>query len=290
MKDKIISCALFGDELKGNNLVRYIYIDEAGISAQEPVTVVVGIIIHADTQWKLAESKIIELFNNEIPECHKQNFIFHAKSIWGSKKYRENWSRQDRFRFLCSMMKIPRQLNIPIALGISNRYFSKIITPSKISHEEIDHLMAFIICVSQVERYIKKYADVNEIATIVAEDIPKIRRLLRSLFHSIKDIPIIFAANQLYQAGNLFGGPKHAKEISISRIIDTVHFTEKAYAPLLQLADACAYGFRRYFSKQKYGEDFIRSILGKTLNIDDYYSAPCAGNYFGRFSQKINNY
>lgn len=289
MKSKIISHALFGDELKGDNLVRYIYIDEAGISAQEPVTVVVGIIIHADTQWKSAESKIAKLFNDGIPECHKHNFIFHAKSIWGSKKYRENWSRQDRLNFLCSMMKIPRELNIPIALGVSNRNIPKISFDSKMSQEEIDHLMAFIICVSQAEKYINKYASPNEIATIVAEDIPAVRRLLRSTFHNVKNFPVIFPIKQLHQTEKLSGGQKLATEISISRIIDTVHFTEKAYAPLLQIADACAYGFRRYFSKQKYGEDFIKAILGKTLNIDDY-SAPSAGNYFGRLSQKTNNH
>jgi hypothetical protein len=249
--------------------VRYIYIDEAGISAPEPVTVVIGVIIHADTQWRLAEFAINKLFNDAVPNCYKQNFIFHAKSIWGLKKYHENWPLQNRLNYLCSMMKIPRQLNIPIALGVSYRNTPQIITSYEIKQEEIHHIMAFVMCVSQADKYMRRYAVANEVATIVAEDLPKMRRLLRSAFHKAKNIPIITKTS----------------EIRISRIIDTVHFTEKAYAPLLQLADACAYGFRRYFSNQEHGDEFVKAILGKTININDY-DGPCAGNYFGRFPKK----
>ena len=30
----------------------YIYLDEAGTSAPEPITVVVGVLIHADRHWR----------------------------------------------------------------------------------------------------------------------------------------------------------------------------------------------------------------------------------------------
>ncbi|GEM_PF-4149362 len=50
-------------------------------------------------------------------------------------------------------------------------------------------------------------------------------------------------------------------DIRITRIRNSVHFVDKAEDPLVQVADACAYGFRRFFAKEKFGVEFVRSIL-----------------------------
>ena len=53
--------SLSGHPLEGNRLVRFIYVDEAGISKHEPIAVVTGVIVHADTQWRpVAESRFGE--------------------------------------------------------------------------------------------------------------------------------------------------------------------------------------------------------------------------------------
>ena len=251
--------------------MRYIYIDEAGTSAKEPITIVVGIIVHADTQWKLAESKIVDVIR-AVPSHFRPNFIFHAKTIWGSKKYHNKWNLTDRLRLLHSMMQIPRQLNIPIALGILRRDAPQINISAPISKEEFQHMIAFGMCLSQADKYIRKYADPNEVATVVAEDVPKIRRFLRLTLQILRKNPIILTLDELRltkverSSGIITQDPK----LMVSRVIDTIHFVEKINGPLLQIADACAFGFRRYFSGQKYGNDFVKSILGTELNIDDY--------------------
>lgn len=109
--------ALFGSPLKGDSLVRFIYLDEAGISAHEPVTVVAGIIVHADTEWRLAEQGMNEVLE-AVPERYRDGFIFHATSIWSDPKLREGWSKDDRLGLLHAMMALPRKLNIPITLGM----------------------------------------------------------------------------------------------------------------------------------------------------------------------------
>jgi hypothetical protein len=48
----------------------------------------------------------------------------------------------------------------------------------------------------------------------------------------------------------------------ITRIVDDVHFTPKAAAPMLQVADAVAFGFRRYLSQKEHGHAFAEAILG----------------------------
>jgi hypothetical protein len=62
----------------------------------------------------------------------------------------------------------------------------------------------------------------------------------------------------------------------ISRIKDGAHFVGKADAPLLQIADACAFGLRRFFAEQKFGDEFVQSILGTPLIREDW-----SGNFSG---------
>jgi hypothetical protein len=56
----------------------------------------------------------------------------------------------------------------------------------------------------------------------------------------------------------------------IDRIIDTVHFVSKGDAPLLQIADACAFCFRRYFAEQEYGGEWVEAMLGSPLVWNDW--------------------
>jgi hypothetical protein len=68
--------------------VRFIYTDEAGTSAKEPVTVVIGLVVNPDTQLLPATSEVDKIFATVPPQCRK-TFEFHATSIWGNKKYRD---------------------------------------------------------------------------------------------------------------------------------------------------------------------------------------------------------
>ncbi len=266
--DPSISRALFGSELEGDKAVRFIYIDEAGISANEPVTVVVGIIVDADKYWRLAEAKMNQLLE-DVPECFRQGFIFHAATISGSKKYHEKWAKNDRLAFLQEMMSIPKQLNLPISLGIAHRNapFPTTHALPKMAKEKLQHMMAFYMCMHRADVYLRIRAGQNEVATIVAEDVPSMRRFLRMSLELVRDDPTLL---------------EHAIDPKehVSRIIDTVHFAEKSHGPLLQIADACAYGFRRYFSKQKHGNDFVKSILGEPSNMEAYFYPSCGGSLF----------
>lgn len=53
-----------------------------------------------------------------------------------------------------------------------------------------------------------------------------------------------------------------AMTYKIQHIIDVPHFVNKGKAPLLQLADACAFAFRRCLSRQEHGEDLVLAMLG----------------------------
>jgi hypothetical protein len=37
---------------------------------------------------------------------------------------------------------------------------------------------------------------------------------------------------------------------------------ERDNAPFLQIADACAYGFRRFLASKEYGQEYLDALLG----------------------------
>src|SRR5665213_1174222 len=115
----MVPLSIFGAPLIGDKFVRFIYIDEAGTSEKEPVTVVVGLVVHADDQALKMESAIANLLS-VVPQQH-QPFTFHATDVWSSRKLRDGWSSDDRLALLCEMMMLTGKLNIPIAIGIRRR-------------------------------------------------------------------------------------------------------------------------------------------------------------------------
>lgn len=242
---------------------------------------VVGIIVNADTQWRPTEDAVKKILES-VHDDFKRNFIFHAKTIWGSKKYQYRWSIQDRLALLHQMMSVPKQLKLPISLGIAHRNAALPINyrddyPLRMPKEQFQHVLAFSMCVSLADKYLRRCADQIEVATIVAEDVPSMRRFLRATLELARGEPILNEALvRLTRDENIdLSDPKW----SISRIVDTVHFVEKSHGPLLQVADACAYGFRRLFAKQTRGDEFSESILGGVLDIDDF-SYFCCGQVF----------
>jgi hypothetical protein len=109
--------AIFGGLLWGDQPVRYIFMDEAGTSAREPVTVVVGLIAHADEHVLSAEAAVIEALG-AVPEALRKNFVFHATEVYGDKKYQDGrWSLTDRLDLLYTMMAIPRRIGMAICVG-----------------------------------------------------------------------------------------------------------------------------------------------------------------------------
>ena len=79
--------SLSGHPLQGSALVRFIYIDEAGISAHEPATIVVGVIINADNQWRATEAAVNELFDTAVPpSCAKALSFMRKTSFTAARK------------------------------------------------------------------------------------------------------------------------------------------------------------------------------------------------------------
>ena len=56
----------------------------------------------------------------------------------------------------------------------------------------------------------------------------------------------------------------------LSRIRKTIHFVKKDEDEMVQIADACAFGMRRYFSRLQFGDEFMHAIAGGLPKQEDY--------------------
>lgn len=276
--------ALFGGMLWGDRAVRFVHVDEAGTSEHEPVTIVVGLIIDADKQLLRAEAAIEELLLS-VPEEFREGFVFHAMAIWGSPKYRDRWAFTDRLGLLRRMMALPRRLGIPVSMSFVRRssgpppprLVKKGVTPS-----QFHHFQAFANCMAIADKYIRDHADLSEVGTVVAENVPQMRQFLRAALNMWRDDPVVLPPGGLVptEEERKLGYIKQEGEYRVSRLRKNIHFVEKGDDPLTQMADACAFGFRRFFAKEDFGQEFCDAILGRRLLLSDYDECPSAVDTF----------
>ena len=267
--------SLSGHVLWGNSAVRFVFVDEAGTSENEPKTVVVGIIVHADEQLMFAERAIHEALE-AVPNEFRSGYVFHATDVWGSPKYRDgSWPMTNRLSLLKTMMGLPRRLRTHISMGMVRRdadvgWHEGVM--GGISKAQMQHYMAFSFCVGEADCYIRTKAKLNEVGTVVAEDVPEMRQVLARIPKIMRMAPIVSPVGALLptKAEQEAGYIKQPGELRVSRIRNSIHFVPKDAEPLLYLADACAFGFRRYFSGQSFGDEFVEAILGKQLVKEDF--------------------
>lgn len=227
--------------------MRIIYIDEAGISTSEPVAVVVGVIIDADKDWKNLNSYMGELIKSYIPADQQDGFVFHAKDVSAGNKIFANtelWPKDLRQDLIKEVLYARSILGFSAVIGVCRN------KPHHVgqAHALMRHLMAYSSCVIGCEDYLRKFCDVQEVATIIAEDTPTARRHIKSV-HS-----------DLVSKNPSF--PVFREYLPLQRIIDTVHFASKDSSPLLQFADACAFAFRRYLAGYGDAIEYIDAFYG----------------------------
>lgn len=82
---KMMLRALGGDELSGDKLVRFVYLDESGTGdpGREPWVVVSAVMVHADYQLRLVEKYLSDMADDYIRPEHRLGFVFHAADMLG---------------------------------------------------------------------------------------------------------------------------------------------------------------------------------------------------------------
>jgi hypothetical protein len=230
-----------GAPLPGSRLMRLVYLDEAGISnpAQEPYLVVAGVLVDADRKWKELETYFRNLAVSAFPDggIDPNRFVFHAMDIWhGNKQFdRKKWPLKDRLRLFGQLAQVPKLFDLPIVACAIDRASvvkeaeARNLRMSPRGILQVTHGQAFLVAVQGVDDWMKKKT-IDEVAMLIAEDSPKIRKLVEQ-FHDGYTYPM---------------EEDDAPEAFRSQyIIDAVHFAKKDKSILLQIADHCAFIIKR---------------------------------------------
>lgn len=221
--------------------------DEAGTSKPEPVTVVAGVIVNADKDWKRLEDYLLGVRDAYIPPEQREGFVFHAMDVSaGNKVYadEEVWPVERRFNFIKEMLYARPLLGFSVALGFCRREANEAAQDNVLFR----HLMAYFQCVCACEMFMREYADPDEVALLTAEDTPAAKKHLKGTHAELTSPTSRFAKQDGF--------------FPIRHIVDTVHFAEKSQSPLLQFADACAFAFRRELSGYSGGADYLECLRG----------------------------
>ena len=263
--------------------MRYIYVDEAGVSQNEPVRVVAGVVVHPDFQWRAVENRLAEIFDAHVPPQLRPGFVFHAKHVFGmGKEERALWEPQSRWNLLNDVLGMPMDMHLPVVVGMVRKDSSRACPPDMHKHD-FEHAMAFYYCAAAADEYLRKSTPENEVATLVSEDFPRSKRAVNAAVRLLREhsrrAPISRMLKTHFERKT---GVRHQSgEFLIQRIVGNPHFEGKAGVPLLQIADACAFAFRRYFAHERHGEELLLMLLRAPLVRDDW-RGPGSNAYFIR--------
>ena len=90
--------------LLGRNLVRLLYLDEAGIDEKAAWLSVAGVMVHGDREWPEIDRRIAALLDEFIPQEDRVGFVFHATDIYHGSGYfyrrKEEWQQPRRVALL----------------------------------------------------------------------------------------------------------------------------------------------------------------------------------------------
>jgi len=273
--------------LEGSNPVRYVYVDEAGTSAREPASVVAAAIVQPDDHWHLVQSEINRLVQLHVPLSLQPKFIFHALQVFNGGKDRDLWAPDSRWKLMKAMASLPRRLHVPISYGMVRRSTTRETVEStasqrrKLKPHEFDHFMAFVYCIAAADKYLRKNTGDNEVATLVAENVDNMKHALKLVPGFLKNHPYTMEPEDLrHDVSDITKEQiKNGELITVNKIVDGVHFAEKADAPLLQVADACAFVLRRWIARESRGEELVQEMLGRVPPIADFSGVSSFGTW-----------
>jgi hypothetical protein len=228
----------------GCNLVRLLYLDEAGSDFDAPTLVVAGVIVHGDREYPLIEAAFSALKDHYLPPEDRDGFIFHAKDIYHGSRYfhraKLEWPRERRIQLLRDLASVIDRFSLPVILASEEKSkWPHVNEPGKrVEQAGLIQTLVVMQCLVKANQWIREFAP-TELAAVVHEDGSASRVWVKRVVREMRS------------------SERGADQPKLGQIVDTVHFVEKADAPLLQLADLCAF----MWARSEKGVDVVRDVF-----------------------------
>lgn len=227
--------------------MRILYIDEAGVGSLEkdPIMVVAGVIIHADTQWRKLADHMDALLKQATPKGAMPPRCLHAKDIFhGTKEFhRDHWPAEVRHQLLRDIAALPALYGIPIAWAAADRkrYAADFPQDTHQMHTRDCYTVCAVACFMQAELYMREVANRAEVCSVIMEENTELQRRVPELIDFLRGPPE-------EERDKLVPGWQNV--IPLQKIIDTPASQPKTASSILQLADFCAFAIKRRAEKK----------------------------------------
>lgn len=240
-----------------------VYLDESGIGdiQNERYVVVAGVIVQAE-QYKTVQKRIEEVRDKHVPEKYRKGFVFHASDLFkGSEKpiSKTEFPLEKRRDALEELISIIADLNLPVVMAHQDREVVRRDHPTMNAQEAVVFTQAITAtaCMVSVEAFTQRYALPSTLALTIYENNDQAKKRVKEMH------------KEMLNPDNLhkFADPKDVERvrnlIPLQRVIDTAHFAEKTEAPILQLADVCAYFIKRRLNGRMDSMRFLDRIMNQ---------------------------
>jgi hypothetical protein len=266
-------CALGGAELSGNNLTHFVYLDEAGINAGDPIAVVAGVCVDADRQLMNVQRHMLEIANVMIPKPWPEPMAISAKALFhGSKPFEDEqkWPREKRFEILHAILRVPKLERLTVVMGWCRNIPEEDIGKTGREAMSERHGRAFTVCAIVTEQFMRTEMKPRKLATMILENQTDTKSAIRSMQRIMRTRYILDSLSTEYH-----------RFLPLTRIVEDPLFVEKEASLVLPVADACAFALARYLSKRSHADALIAELLGpmKPSEISGR-----AGNQYYRFN------
>lgn len=231
--------------------MRLTYMDEAGIGnpEHEPHVVVAGIIVHGDEKLNAVRKRLRKIVQDHIPTDKQEDFVLTAKEIFngGGKVFDRDsgeWPLERRLKIADEIAAIPKEFELPVAFGwVKRKGFPQTwkLPPGTTEREKTLHAfaVAFLSCSASVELWMRNRAP-TENTILIAEDNTEAREALRKVHNAHQSENYIASVDR---KARMFFPFRHIQEDPL--------FQSKRPASPLELADFCAYIWKRYLRDTK---------------------------------------
>ena len=246
---------LFGGRLDGNNLVRLVYLDEAGLSkpSEEPFLVVAGAIVHADHKLTAIERHLDGIAARNIRGELLDGFVFHAHELFngGGKVFKREknefigpieWTRERRWALADDLAKIPAKFDIPIAISFLDKkdFANNYGVRNPQSADEtlvLQNTLAFVQTSMMIEQWMRANTS-NEVCVLIAEDNDRARKMIRGAQNFYQDPKKVTTLRD-------YGTPEVAMHLPFRKIKEDPFFQPKKRSHPMIISDFCAYVFKK---------------------------------------------
>ena len=253
--------AFGGAPLAGDRWVRVLYLDESGVGniKKDPIVIVAGVIIHADTQWGPLQRRLDDLLTEMTPFGVKKPDFFHATDVFhGSGEFpRDTWSQIRRNSLLAAVGGLVEEFKLPIPwMGVDRAEYARE-NPDDEQDERLRtcYTVAAVGCFMQAELFMRQRHMDGEVCSCVLEENKQLQKRIPEMIEFLRDPG--------EETKNLLEGWERV--MPLTKMIDHPSPQPKTASSILQLADYCAFAIKRLLEKKGGGRRLTNPLKGHLL-------------------------